>query len=203
VSSTVSRLEIILGGCREPIPARFHRTFEGSLFDSCGYCHALLLTGDTYYTICKLYSGGQLQAEIAVCRACQSQLKQGYSQESLHALKTIYSEDYSHRRLGILFEIREGEDRVKKMLAHCSICSTPREEIETYFEYALCEQNQLVFYTHPSLVCEACTLRIYNSLSEQTRDHKRRFMQEHFGFPPPGSDTLKADVHLSKLWLLA
>jgi hypothetical protein len=195
------RLEIVLGACREPIPARFYRTFEDKQFDMCVYCHAPLLAIDTQYTIAKFYSRGELKEEIAVCRNCQSQMKEGYSAESLNTLKSIYSEAYVRQRLDILFQAEAGEDRVARMLAECSICSTPKDEVAASFEYALCQGNELVLYTHPSMVCDKCTLRIYDSLSEQTRDHKRRFMEEHFGFPPSGSKVRESDVESLHLLL--
>ena len=128
-------------------------------------------------------------------------MKNGYSAESLNTLKSIYSETYLQQRLEILYQTDGSEDRVANMLARCSICSAPRDEFATYFEYALCMQNELVFYTHPSMVCEKCTLHIYNSLSPQTKEHKRRFMQEQFGFPPPGSSLQESDAETLHLWL--
>ena len=198
----LKRLEIILGDCREPIPPRFYRTFEDKPFDVCAYCRTSLFVVDTTYTIAKVYSNGQLQEEIAICRNCQSQMKEGYSAESLNTLKSIYSQAYLRQRLEILYHTNVGEDRVTKMLAQCSICSKPRDEFATFFEYAMCQGNELVFYTHPNMVCENCTLQIYESLSEQTKEHKRRFMQEHFGFPPPGSSHQESDVEKLYLWLL-
>jgi hypothetical protein len=196
------RLEIMLGNCREPIPLRFYRTFEDELFDVCGYCGSPLLDADLYYTIAKVFFEGQLREEIAVCRNCQSGMKEGYSIESLSALKSIYSETYLQRRLEILYRTGADEDRVANMLAQCSICSAPRDESTTYIEYALCMRTDLVFYTHPSMVCEKCALHIYNSLSEQTKEHKRRFMQEHFGFPPPDSSVQEEDAKKLPIWLL-
>lgn len=196
------RLEIIFGDCRETIPPRFYRTFEDKPFDMCDYCRASLLTVDLYYIIAKIYSKGKLREEIAICRGCQSQMKEGYATESLNTLKSIYSETYLRRRLEILFQTDAGEDRVAKMLAQCSICSAPRDEFVTYLEYVLCQKNEMVFYTHPSMVCEKCTLNIYNSLSEQTKEHKRRFMQDLFGFSPSGSSFQDSDAERLPIWLL-
>lgn len=202
MTNTQKRLEIILGKCREPIPPRFYRTFEDQLFDVCSFCHTSLLTVDAYYTISKFYSEGQPIEEIAICRNCRSGLKEGYSAESLNALKSVYSDAYLLRRLEILYQTDAEEDRVARMIAQCSICSAPRDESATYFEYALCKRNELVLYTHPSMVCEKCTLQVYNSLSEQTKEHKRRYMQEYFGFPPPSSNLYKSDTEKIHLWLL-
>jgi hypothetical protein len=194
-----NRLEILLGGCREPIPPRFYRTFEGRPFDACTYCHAPLLAAGKTYTISKLYNGDQLQVEIAICRSCQAQLKEGYSRESLDALRAIYSEIYLQRRLDILYHTAASEDRAARMLAQCALCSAPRDGLGAFFEYALCQGDELVYYTHPSMMCEQCALHVHSSLSEQTKEHKRRFVQEQFGFPPPDSGV---EAERVRLWMV-
>jgi hypothetical protein len=35
------------------------------------------------------------------------------------------------------------------------------------------------------MVCGPCALRVYDSLSKETKEAKRRFFERHFG-PPPG-----------------
>lgn len=178
------RLEILFGLCREAIPRRFYRAFEDKLFDACSYCRRPLLIEGLRYLIMKYYAGSDLLQEIAICHQCSLDLKRGYSNESRQALQAIYDNKYVQRRLSILFDAEENDDRVALMTSHCSICLIGKEAIQEHFEYTYCENNNIVFYTHPSIVCDKCTLQIYNSLSEQTRDYKRRFFENHFGFPP-------------------
>lgn len=180
----IPRLEILLGLLREKIPTRFERTFEGRPFDTCSYCGKPLRAPDCYYLVTKYYSQGELQAEVAICQSCRQGMKLGYSQESLRALEQIYGADYQARRFEVL-EAAGAEERIEKMLANCALCGRSRAELETWFEYALCEGEELIFLTQPSMVCEACTIRVNDQLSEETRRHKRRFFDQHFGFPPP------------------
>jgi hypothetical protein len=134
--------------------------------------------------VTKYYSKGELQAEVAICQACRQGMKLGYSQASLRALEQVYDAGYQARRFMILESVR-AEERLESMLANCALCSQSRAELETWFEYALCEGEELIFLTQPSMICEACTIRINDQLSEETRRHKRRFFEQHFGFPPP------------------
>ena len=180
----IPRLEILLGLLREKIPTRFERTFEGRPFDTCSYCGQSLRTPESYYLVTKYYSQGELQAEVAICQSCRRGMKLGYSEASKHALEQIYGADYQAQRFEIL-ETAEREERLERMLATCALCGQSRSELETWFEYALCEDEELIFITHPSVICEACTIRINDQLSEETRRHKRRFFEQHFGFPPP------------------
>jgi hypothetical protein len=181
------RLRIVLGTCREPVPARFHRSFAEEPFNSCEYCRQPLRVPGTLYTISKYYAEEALRQEIAVCRRCSSALKAGYSEKSLLVLKNTYNREYVNRRVQILLQAGDGDDRTSLMTACCSLCHRPREQLAEYLEYALCEGDELIYYTHPSVVCAQCTMRLYNSLSIQTREHKRRFFQEQYGYPPPGT----------------
>jgi hypothetical protein len=182
------RIEIVMGMCREKIPVRFYRTFEDRPFDTCGYCHKSIRVENTWYLIMKYYAEHELKAEIAICNDCSSELKQGYSEESKLALRKIYSNEYVNRRLQILFQAEEGDDKTTLMTSKCAICNEDREFVSEYFEYAHCVGEAIVFYTGPSMICDRCTMKIYDSLSSQTKDHKSRFFQKHFGFPPPGTN---------------
>ena len=187
VNEIEKRLEIILGLCREHIPIRFYRTFEDRLFDTCSYCHKPLLMDDTIYLIAKYYSGGELREEIVFCRTCSSQLRQGYSSESQQMLKQLYNAEYVRKRLKMLVEASENDDKVELMTSFCALCSINRTEAIEYFEYALCKGDEIMFYTHPSMICSKCTIQVYDRLSTQTKDHRHRFFEEQFGFPPSDS----------------
>jgi hypothetical protein len=180
-------LEIILGLCREPIPSRFYRTFEDELFDTCSFCHAPLLAENRTYTIAKFYSDDELQEEIVICRACSSELKQGYSGKSQQVLKQLYNAEYEKRRLGVLLRAGECENKVALMTSSCALCSGSKSEHPEYFEYALCKGDEIIFYTHPSMICLKCAIQVHENLSPATKDHKHRFFEEHFGFPPSDS----------------
>jgi hypothetical protein len=158
------QLEIVLGLCRETIPPVFYRTFEDKPFDVCIFCHRPLLIDGSRYLIMKYYAGGELIQEMAVCHQCSSELRFGYSDESKQALKAIYDNAYVQRRLSILLQAKENDDRVALMTNQCSICQISKENLEEYFRYAYCENNEIVFYTHPSMACHKCTLLIYLSL---------------------------------------
>ena len=65
---TLKVLEAMLGSSREIVPPHYHRTFEEKPFDACDFCAKPLLIPGTRYTVTKVYAGGQLSQELAICR---------------------------------------------------------------------------------------------------------------------------------------
>lgn len=172
----------IIGSWRGPIPIRFHRSFADEPFGRCDYCRRLLLVPGTGYTINKYYVQGELNQETAHCRACRQKLRGGYSEESLKSQRRMWSGIATMERLDISSD--PGIDRASILTSRCILCGLPKEEAEVHCEYAYCEGHEVVYYVHPMMVCGGCLLRLFNALSEKTRDHRRRYFEGHYGLPP-------------------
>lgn len=175
-------LEGFLGFWREPIPERYYRFFADELFQSCDYCDTNLLVPNTSYTIYKYYEDGELKQETAQCRNCREKLMGGYSQESLETQKQLWASiDRSAR-----YEISANPDvdRSSILTSRCIFCRLGREDAPAYGEYAHCEGQEIVYFHHPMMICRKCLLRLFDALSEKTKDHRRRFFEDHYGLPP-------------------
>jgi hypothetical protein len=198
-------LETILGSSRQPVPPRYHRTFEEKPFDTCDFCAQPLLAPDTRYTVTKFFSGGELSQELAICSGCGDELRKGYSAESQEASAQIFAEVPVARRA--LRASQEGVDHadrvelVEEMTGRCLLCDTPREEANSHVEYALCEGTEIVYSFYPIAVCDDCLIRIYDALSEKTKEAGRRFYDDHFGFPPPGAPSLQRRPERMPVWI--
>lgn len=192
----------MFGLVKESVPARFQRTFEGRPFDTCDYCRTSLRAQGVRYLVMKYHDDSELRSELAVCRACSTTLKQGYSAESKESLKQVYDQVYVEKRLNILVHADPEADLATLMTSQCSLCGVPRGQVSEWFEYALCEGEQLIYYTHPSMVCAACSFKVYNSLSAESKEQKRRFFEQHFGYYPPGGQSIDAQNRTRSLWLM-
>ena len=192
-------LETILGFSRQPVPPRYHRTFEEKPFDTCDFCGQPLLTPDTRYTVTKFFSGGELSQELAICSGCGDELRKGYSAESQEASAQIFASVPVARRA--LRASQEGVNHLEEMTGCCLLCDTPRDEANAHVEYALCEGAEIVYSFYPITVCDDCMIRIYDALSEKTREAGRRFYDDHFGFPPPGGPSLQRRPERMPIWV--
>jgi hypothetical protein len=199
------KLETILGSSRAPVPPRYHRTFEEVPFDTCDFCGKPLLVPDTRYTVTKFFSGGELSQELAICSGCGDELRKGYSAESQEASAQIFASVPVARRA---LQASQGEidhaDRVEvaeEMTCRCLLCDAPREEAKAHVEYALCEGTEIVYSFYPITLCDDCMIRIYDALSEKTKEAGRRFYDDHFGFPPPGAPSLQRQPERMPIWV--
>jgi hypothetical protein len=185
-------LEGLAGGWREKVPPQFYRTFEGQSFGTCDYCHQPLIVPGAGYMIHKFYAQGELQRETAMCRDCRNRLQEQYSPESRQHIQRMFSFTPDDRRLEIAAQA--GVDRASQMTSHCLLCGTPKSALAAYFEYAYCQADEIVYFNHPMMICDQCTLRVYVGLSEATKEVRRRFYTEHYGLPPSGHFSEREDA---------
>jgi hypothetical protein len=176
-------------GWRRPLPERYQRTFEETPFDACDFCHKPLLLPGTRYAIIKLYDQGELRQELAICADCGATLGGGYSVESQQAIEAVFARIPFALRLRQALD--ESLDPFEQMTDHCLLCQTPREQARSHVEYADCEAGEMVYAVYPFAICETCQVSVYDTLSDQTKEIERRFFDEHFGFPAPGSPALE------------
>lgn len=173
---------------------RFHRFFAGEQFQRCDYCDTNLLVPQTSYTINKYYEEGELKQETAQCRNCRKKVSGGYSQESLESQKQLWSSIDKTARCEI--SANPDVDRSFILTSKCILCGLGREEAPAHCEYAYCEGQEIVYFLHPMMVCRQCLIRLFDALSEKTKDHRRRFYEDHYGLPPDLMSRDRIDIPL-------
>jgi hypothetical protein len=128
-----------------------------------------------------------------------TRLRRSYSQQSLRTLADTFPSSLFSGQIELAWT--QGHDRAELMTRHCLLCRTPKGQAEIYFEYAYCDGEDILYHANPFMMCGPCALRVYDSLSKETKEAKRRFFERHFG-PPPGLfvlDPLEVDVGASGL----
>jgi hypothetical protein len=169
----------------DKVPRQFHRAFEDKPFDACDFCRKGLLADGVGYIVHKYYADNELRQETAVCLECLDELRRSYSQESLQILARIFDKSLFDARFGVVASKRE--NKAEFLTRQCLLCGAGKDQITTYFEYAYCDGEEIIYYTHPFMMCEPCALKVYEALSEETKDARRRFFRRHFGLPPTWS----------------
>ncbi len=188
----LTRPEGVLGSWRETIPVRFHRTFEGKPFGKCDYCRRQLCRPGTSYIVHKLYEEGQLKQETVQCQVCRQELGGGYSQESSESLRQLWSDVPKSERLEI--SANPGIDRTSILTSRCILSGLALQEASVHCEYAYCEGPEIVFLIHPLMICGPCLVGLFDALSEETKDHRRRYFDRHFGLQPGLSSLEWVDI---------
>jgi hypothetical protein len=182
--SLLKALESVLGTWREPVPQRYHRTFEEKPFDTCDFCGKPLLAPGIDYLVTKFFRQDELVQEMVVCLDCGKEMQKTYSAESAQAIQRFFSRLSLVRRLQIV--ANNEFNRLGAMTARCCLCDAPKEKVTHYVEYAHCVGTEVVYHVYPAMLCEDCILQANELLSKETRERWRRFYDEHFGFPPSG-----------------
>lgn len=180
----IKHLEGILGGWRETIPPQFWQTFQDKPFSTCTLCFQQINLPYQRYIVQKYYLEGGLSQESAMCFECRQKLREQYSQESQKAARKIYDKGMMNKRVRRVAGLSSTEDRANLLTHDCLLCSTPKSEVKEYLEYAYCEGDEIVYYVHPFMICSKCAIEINDALSDETREVRRRFLEEHFGLPP-------------------
>jgi hypothetical protein len=182
LDEVIEEFERRLGPVRAPISAQFHRTFADGPFDICDFCGKPLGETGSRYMIVKYYSAGELRQELALCSETLDGLRRCYSEHSLKSMQRWYSPELMASRRILVGSIQDEIPR--RLTEHCLFCSRSKSEVSEFFEYALCEGNELLCAVYPSTQCGECMRKVVNSLSAETLDMRRKFFQKQFGPPP-------------------
>ena len=154
-----------------PVPEIFHSVYEDRPFRCCTSCGETLDDLEETYQITKIFHGGEVILEYAMCFPCQQNLFQELSQESIEKLSSFQLE----RSL-------EPSNDAASDRYQCEFCLNNREEaIENGKHFsmaALCFGLQMV--ERPLFVCEGCMQEMNEKMSEQTRRRWRDFIDSHF-----------------------
>jgi hypothetical protein len=182
LDEVLEELERRLGPVRVPIPAQFHRTFADGPFDTCDFCGKRLSRSGSCYMIVKYFSEGELRQEVALCSENLDELRNCYSEHSRKSMQQWFSPELMAARRALVGSLQNEIPR--RLTENCLFCSRAKSEVSEFFEYALCEGNELLCAVYPSMQCGGCMRKVVNSLSIETLDMRRKFFQKHFGPPP-------------------
>jgi len=153
----------------KPVPEILHSFYEGRPFVTCTRCGESLEHFEEGYRISKNFKLGEVILESAFCLPCLTAMFEETSTESREAIERFHEQ---HAREVPGFE-------------ECAFCETRFEEVadEEYGLIGICQGLSL----HDSaLICQTCSDRISELLSEETRRTWDRFREENFPGPPPG-----------------
>jgi len=152
----------------KPLPEILHSFYEDRPFRTCTRCGESLEHFEEGYRVSKNFRKGEVIIESAFCMPCLNAMFEESSAESREAITRFHE---AHARETVGFE-------------ECAFCSVRFEEVqdEEYGLVGICQGNDL----HDSaLICQSCTERIAELLSDETRRTWDRFREENFPGPPP------------------
>lgn len=152
-----------------PIPDLLHSAYEEGPFRSCTVCGDVLTDG-RLYEIQKVFRGTEAIFEMAICHTCGEGVAREFSEQSMESVRRFLEEHFR--------PAQEGQ--------HCNFCGFPRGVVQNYTIVGACREHSLVL---PSLVmCEKCTERVQEELSQKTRDAHDDFVRDHFPGVPADLD---------------
>ncbi len=155
---------------------------SGAAFSHCVSCRLPLLEIDAPWLVNKDYFRDECVLEYAICQPCRDRTSGGISEESKAAVRRFLETeiDWDAR----LAEFMISEDPADRF-SHCIACRTPRSLTEGFAISALFDSGgSLVTGPLPLLICRSCINRMTESLSEQSREQWRQFLDAHFSGPP-------------------
>jgi uncharacterized protein with PIN domain len=149
-----------------PLDPVFHSFLLDGPFEECLACSCKL--EDTTYLIHKNWVGTEVVFEYAMCYKCGEKLHSEMSKESMIQV-TEFLED--NRKLEGTYD-------------GCNCCERPLSECKEYSLNAVCVGLKMDSMHYPAMICGDCNMQIQETLSQQTRDRRDRFVGEHFDCPP-------------------
>jgi hypothetical protein len=167
------------------IPPALHSARTGRPFASCSICEQAINFG-THHFIEKVYRRGELFFEYAICIPCVSELRAGYSEQSLALIEEFYEArvDFEARRKALL---SQASDRYEPWVAECLVSRRPISWDADYSVVAAGLMGQLLLGLLPYAVLLNSIEDLVLGLSRQTRDAYDRFVREELGIPPERS----------------
>ncbi len=146
-----------------PIPREMYSEYEERPFKTCTRCGETLVDFRDGYRVSKVYRGGEVLFEYALCAPCFLSILDESSDETKEALH-----EYQ-------------KDRIRDTMGseECVLCGKQQDETPNG-EYALvaaCLGEQLL---DMNMVCGECVEIMNTLVSKKTRDVWDRFVQENF-----------------------
>lgn len=161
--------------------AFFHSHETGAPFEVCFACSLPLHNNGQPFLVSKSFHRGECVFEYALCEDCRGHLCEDFSEESRRAIGEFFQTrlDLSHRS-----ERLSGNWNTSSWLECCALCSTRRDETESYSAGGLFMGGGILFDPYPLCVCGSCEEEVQECLSKSTRDIWDDFLASHFDGPP-------------------
>lgn len=150
------------------IPAELHSAYEERPFQSCTRCGEALAAMESGYQIFKLFEGGEVIYEYAVCQPCHTGVMDQFSEHSRARMAGYHSQ------------------RVTLNLGPhlCAVCGNERGE-DGEPQYALSAACEGTSLRQSLMFCGGCLQEMQALLSPETRRTWQRFVDENLPGVPP------------------
>ncbi len=154
----------------------------GEPFTHCIHCRLPLHELDSPWLINKDFHKGECVMEYAICQRCRDEVSQQLSTESKQAVREFLEQEIPwQERISSLIMNPDPGTRYES----CIACEIPRDQCKgfatsTQFD----ERGDLMLGALPLMMCDNCTAKITERLSQASRDAWDRFLSDHFDCPP-------------------
>jgi hypothetical protein len=149
-------------------------------FRTCKVCGHPLEFSDSW-VVNKHYHRGECVMEYAVCEECRDEISGKFSEESKTVIREFLENeiDWEQRMLEWMALANPAA-----RLDHCVACRIPRSEAEGFVISAQFRHDgSLIDGALPLMICSDCMARMTASLSPESRDVWREFVQRNFDGP--------------------
>ena len=151
-------------------------------FTHCLQCKLPLVELAEAWLVNKEFQKDECVLEYAICQPCRDSVTNQLSEESKESVRRFLEQeiDWQERMREFLFS----PNLVERFDA-CIACRTPRDETAGFAISALYDSGGfLTTGALPLLICHACTGRIRETLSVESRAVWSNFVNQHFSGPP-------------------
>lgn len=168
---------------RVPIPEEFWSFADGRPFRACVVCgEGLWADGGRFYVVEKVYNGGEVVFEYAVCFSCQRRLEAELSQQSVKLIAHYFDEHVDWAQIRGIGELSSsGEGAALSGLSRCLITGKRAFECKEYHILAVCFGENLL--ASPFLIGDEAVESIQKLVSRKTRERLDGFVEEFLGLP--------------------
>ncbi len=183
-----------------PIPKIFYSEATNRKFMFCVECNKYLLSDDIMYVVekairrYKRFDTEDTVFEYAMCVDCQEKIIATFSDISRERLQNYFQQhiDYDGR----MHRLEQGKDvDIQDWISRCAVKNTPKESMEEYQLFALCQGESIILHASPFLFGSEAMDEIADLLSNKTIGEIDNFKRQLINGPPEFSDILD-DVKL-------
>lgn len=144
-----------------PIPKAFYSAYDEKPFKKCLVCEESLIKPPKIYEIQKVYRGGEVIFEYAICSKCSEITLKEYSRESIQQLQEFIMNNFVP----------------SNSVKHCNLCGKAKEESHEYSITSLCRGNSLL---NTFFLCDTCMEDLDKLISDPTRKAIEDFVTKNF-----------------------
>ncbi len=174
-----------------PIPKAMFSSDDDAPFECCIMCQRVLKEIGEPYMIEKSFVNHkdlnlhEVKYEYAICMACAQKMHNQLSKDSRTAIEQFFSSRVDMQLRFLEFQQDEDLATDYDVWTKTSLLTEePREELEEYVVYAMCEGDQMIYAGYPFVLSIETLEHLQSLLSKATKDILEGFMDDHFGLPP-------------------